>query len=69
MAVTPPGDAYTAIGFLCPCCGEIGGVPQDAEWLACGTPRKVSLAELRDGTAPLYWTCPHGIRPDEPHRI
>ena len=119
LAVTPPGDEYTPVGFLCPRCGETGVtvperigrgergyfgcprcaaqhtrqaldeaprvfdehglrltgrcrgeyVPQDAECLACGTLRKVALAELRDGTASLCWTCTHGIRPDEPHRI
>lgn len=23
----------------------------------------------RDGSAPLCWTCAHGIAPDEPHRV
>jgi hypothetical protein len=44
-------------------------VHQAAVCLTCGTRRKVALADLRDGTAPLCWTCTHGIRPDEPHRI
>lgn len=43
--------------------------PQAATCLTCGTRRNVALAQLRDGTAPLCWTCTHGIRPDEPHRI
>lgn len=44
-------------------------VPQAAECLECGSLRKVSLARLRDGTAPLCWSCTHGIMNDEPHRI
>lgn len=119
VPLTPPGDEFTPIGFLCPHCGETGVtvperiasgergyfgcprcravrtrevledapevfrkhglqlearcrgeyVPQEAQCLTCGIRRKVALAELRDGTAPLCWTCTHGIRPDEPHRI
>lgn len=119
VPLTPPGDEFTPIGFLCPRCGETGVtvperigssergyfgcprclaartrealdeapevfrkhglqlvgrcrgeyVPQEAECLTCGTRRKVAPAELRDGTAPLCWTCTHGIRPDEQHRI
>ena len=44
-------------------------VPQRAECLTCGSERPVSYSDLRDGTAPLCWTCTHGIRPDEPHRV
>ncbi len=119
IAITPPGDEFTPIGFLCPRCGETGVtvpdrigtgergwfgcprclqaqtaetlaeapaifeanglkllgrcrgeyVPQAAECLECGTPRRVSLAALKDGTAPLCWVCTYGIRPDEPHRV
>jgi hypothetical protein len=35
----------------------------------CGSSRRVSYASLVRGTAPLCWTCTHGIRPDEPHRV
>jgi hypothetical protein len=120
VPLTPAGDEFTPIGFLCPRCGETGVTvperidgagdrdwygcprcaldhtrqvladapalfetyglrlldgcrgeytPQAAECLACETRRKVALADLRDGTAPLCWTCTHGIRVDEPHRI
>lgn len=44
-------------------------VPQRVECMQCGTLRKVSLARLRDGTAPLCWSCTHGITNDEPHRL
>lgn len=119
IAVTPPGDEFEPIGFLCPTCGETGVtvperigdgdrnyygcprcsaahtsevlagadavyeanglrllarcrgeyVPQPAECITCGVIRRVSLAALKAGAAPLCWTCTHGIRPDEPHRI
>lgn len=119
IAVTPPGDEFAPIGFLCPRCRETGVtvperigtgergwfgcprclqartaealaeapnvfeanglrlrgrcrgeyVPQAAECLECGTPRRVSLAALKEGTAPLCWVCTYGIRPDEPPRV
>lgn len=119
VPLTPPGDEFTPVGFVCPACGETGVTvperigdgergyfgcprcaqdrkrrvredapelfaanglrllgpcrgeyaPQAAECVTCGTERHVSYAELRDGTAPLCWTCTHGIRPDEPHRV
>ncbi len=40
-----------------------------ARCVRCGTTRLVSYLELLNGTAPLCWTCTHGIRPDEPHRV
>ena len=49
------------------CRGEY--VPQACTCTVCGSPRSVSYAELVVGTAPLCWTCTHGIRPDEPHRV
>lgn len=49
------------------CRGEY--VPQAATCLTCGTRRSVSLAQLNYGTAPLCWTCTHGIVPSEPHRL
>ncbi len=59
--------AANGLRLLGPCRGEYA--PQAAECLTCGTERRVSYAALRDGTAPLCWTCTHGIRPDEPHRV
>jgi len=49
------------------CTGEYAD--QDARCLTCGSSRNVSYRELVDGTAPLCWTCTHGIRVDEPHRV
>lgn len=49
------------------CRGEF--VPQQCVCIACGTNRQVAYADLVAGTAPLCWTCTHGIRPDEPHRV
>lgn len=49
------------------CRGEY--VPQRAECVTCGTPRRVALSALKGGTAPLCWVCTHGIRVDEPHRL
>lgn len=62
-------DVYAGNGLrlLAPCRGEF--VPQPAECLKCGTMRTVSFRRLVDGSAPLCWTCTHGIRPDEPHRV
>lgn len=50
-----------------PCRGEY--VPQACACSVCKSHRWVSYAELVAGTAPLCWTCTHGIRPDEPHRV
>lgn len=49
------------------CRGEY--VPQRAVCLACQSERRVSYDQLRAGTTPLCWTCTHGIRSDEPHRV
>lgn len=50
-----------------PCRGE--RVPQKVRCMSCGVERRVSLDDLKRGSAPLCWTCTHGIRPDEPHRV
>ena len=50
-----------------PCRGE--RVPQRVRCTSCGVERRVSLDDLKRGAAPLCWTCTHGIRPDEPHRV
>ncbi len=57
----------SGLELLGPCRGEY--VPQPVRCLACGTERRVSYDALRRGKAPLCWTCTHGIRPDEPHRV
>lgn len=49
------------------CTGE--RVAQHCRCLTCGSPRKVSYLQLVNGTAPYCWTCTHGIKPDEPHRV
>lgn len=49
------------------CSGEY--VTQRARCLTCGVERLVSYHDLQKGSAPLCWTCTHGIRPDEPHRV
>ena len=40
-----------------------------AECLGCGLLRHVSYRDAVDGTGAACWTCTHGIRPDEPHRV
>ena len=50
-----------------PCRGEY--VPQACTCAGCGSLRSVAYAELVAGTARLCWTCTHGIRADEPHRV
>lgn len=40
-----------------------------AECLGCGTLRHITYTDALDGTGPACWTCTHGIRPDEPHRV
>ena len=59
--------AANGLRLLAPCLGEY--VPQRANCLGCGVERRVSYNDLRTGSAPLCWTCTHGIRPDEPHRV
>ncbi len=59
--------AANGLRLLGPCTGEY--VPQKVECIECGSERSVSLDALRRGSAPLCWTCTHGIRPDEPHRV
>lgn len=62
-------DVFEAAGMRL--VGALTGeyVKQEVVCMGCGSPRRVSLAAARDGTAPLCWTCTHGIRPDEPHRV
>ncbi len=62
-------DVFAAHGLhlLGACSGEF--VPQPAACLTCGSLRAVSYRELVEGSAPLCWTCTHGIRADEPHRV
>lgn len=62
-------DVYERAGLrlVGRCRGE--HVPQTVECMRCGTMRAVSLRRVLDGSAPLCWTCTHGIRPDEPHRV
>lgn len=50
-----------------PCSGEF--VKQTCVCQKCGSERRVSYNDLKQGTAPLCWTCTHGIRRDEPHRV
>jgi hypothetical protein len=50
-----------------PCRGEYA--PQTCTCSGCGSLRSVAYAELLAGTARLCWTCTHGIRVDEPHRV
>jgi hypothetical protein len=59
--------ASRGLQLLAPCQGEYA--PQRARCLTCGTERLVAYNDLRHGSAPLCWTCTHGIRPDEPHRV
>ena len=59
--------AANGLRLLAPCRGEY--VPQRAQCMTCGVERLVSYDDLRTGSAPLCWTCTHGIRPDEPHRV
>lgn len=49
------------------CTGEY--VAQDCTCMTCGSPRKVSYSDLVRGTAAYCWTCTHGIKVDEPHRV
>lgn len=44
-------------------------VKQPVECLTCGATRQVRYRDALDGSAPLCWTCTHGIRVDEPHRV
>lgn len=62
-------EVFAAAGMrlLGPLTGE--HVKQDVACLTCGSPRRVSYRETAAGTAPLCWTCTHGIRADEPHRV
>lgn len=53
--------------LLAPCRGEY--VPQKVRCTTCGVERFVSYDDLKRGSTPLCWTCTHGIRPDEPHRV
>jgi hypothetical protein len=53
--------------LLTPCRGEYA--PQRVRCMTCGVERLVSLDDLKRGSAALCWTCTHGIRPDEPHRV
>ncbi len=53
--------------LLAPCRGEY--VPQKARCMTCSVERLVSYDDLKRGSAPICWTCTHGIRPDEPHRV
>ena len=53
--------------LLGPCRGEYA--PQRARCMTCGVERLVSFHRLQTGSSPLCWTCTHGIRPDEPHRV
>ncbi len=40
-----------------------------AECHGCGLVRHVRYMDAVNGTGPACWTCTHGIRPDEPHRV
>jgi len=53
--------------LLAPCRGEY--VPHRVRCMTCGVERLVSYDDLKRRSAPLCWTCTHGIRPDEPHRV
>ena len=53
--------------LLGPCRGEY--TPQRTRCMTCGVERLVSYHRLQTGSSPLCWTCTHGIRPDEPHRV
>lgn len=59
--------AANGLQLLAPCRGEYA--PQRARCMTCGVERLASYNRLRTGSAPLCWTCTHGIRPDEPHRV
>jgi hypothetical protein len=59
--------ARAGLRLLAPLTGE--HVLQPVECLGCGAARQVRYRDARDGTAPLCWTCTHGIRWDEPHRV
>lgn len=63
----PKVFAEHGLRLLEPCRGEYA--PQPVECMTCGTVRRVSYNDLGRGTAALCWTCTHGIRPDEPHRV
>jgi hypothetical protein len=43
--------------------------PMPVECLTCGILRHVTYNDALNGTGPACWTCTHGIRPDEPHRL
>ncbi len=43
--------------------------PMPAECHGCGLVRHVRYMDAVNGTGPACWTCTHGIRPDEPHRV
>jgi hypothetical protein len=61
-------ELFAANGLrLAGACGEY--TPVACVCMACGSERRVALDDLRQGTAPLCWTCTHGIRADEPHRV
>ena len=59
--------AANGLRLLAPCRGEYA--PQRAQCMTCGVERLISYNDLRTSSAPLCWTCTHGIRPDEPHRV
>jgi len=51
--------------------GKVRGrwTPMSVECLGCGYLRHVTYTDTLNGTGPACWTCTHGIRPDEPHRV
>lgn len=40
-----------------------------AECLGCSQTRRVRYNDVVNGTGPACWSCTHGIRMDEPHRV
>ena len=68
-ARTEADDVYARAGLrlLVPLLGQWTKYP--AKCLSCGQPRHISYREAADGSGPSCWTCTHGIRSDEPHRV
>lgn len=59
--------AAAGLRLLRPLSGEYVKLP--VECMTCGSRRNISYADVKAGSAPLCWTCTHGIAKDEPHRV